>query len=102
MYPYAGITKLDLVRYVDAVAHWRLPHVADRPLSLLYCPAGIAGTCVYLKHGKGPAVLRRVKIREKTNVGQYMVADSPEALVAIMQMNWVEVHTWNACVSALE
>jgi bifunctional non-homologous end joining protein LigD len=104
MYPDVGITKLELVRYVDAVADWLLPHVADRPLSLVFCPDGIAGECVYLKHGKtwGPASLRRVKIREKTKVGEYMVADSPEALVAIMQMNWVEMHTWNACASSLE
>jgi bifunctional non-homologous end joining protein LigD len=104
MYPDAGITKLDLVRYVDAVADWLLPHVADRPLTLVFCPDGIAGECVYLKHGKtwGPSSLRRVKIREKTKVGEYMVADSPEALVAIMQMNWVEMHTWNACASSLE
>ena len=102
MYPDAGLTKLDLVRYVDTVADWLLPHVADRPLSLLYCPGGISCACVYLKHGKGPAVLRRVMIREKTKVGEYMVADSPDALVAIMQMNWVEVHTWNSCASSLE
>ena len=102
MYPDAGLTKLDLVRYVDTVADWLLPHVADRPLSLLYCPGGISGACVYLKHGKGPAVLRRVMIREKTKVGEYMVADSPADLVAIMQMNWVEVHTWNSCASSLE
>ena len=104
MYPDEGITKLDLVRYIDAVAEWMVPHVADRPLSLVFCPDGIAGECVYLKHGKtwGPASLRRVKIREKTKVGEYMIADSPEALVAVMQMNWVEIHTWNSRASSLE
>lgn len=104
MYPDEGLTKLDLVRYVEAVGEWMLPHVAGRPLTLVFCPDGIAGECQYLKHGKtwGPHVLRRVKIREKTKVGEYMVADSVEGLVAIMQMNWIEVHTWNVTTTHLE
>ncbi len=104
MYPDAGVTKLDLVRYVDTVGEWMLPHVAERPLTLVFCPDGLAGDCTYLKHGKtwGPQTLRRVNIREKTKVGEYMVADSIEGLVSMMQMNWIEVHTWNSTVDALE
>ena len=104
MYPDAGITKLDLVRYMDDIAEWMVPHVADRPLSFVFCPDGITGECAYLKHGKtwGPKTLRRVRIREKTKVGEYMVADTAEGLVAMMQMNWIEIHTWNSTVEHLE
>ena len=81
-----------------------LPHVAGRPLSLVFCPEGIAGECAFLKHGKpwGPKTLRRVKIREKTKVGEYMVADTVEGLVSMMQMNWIEVHTWNSQAGHVE
>jgi len=104
MYPGEGITKLDLVRYIDTVGEWMLPHVAGRPLTLVFCPEGIGGECTFLKHGKtwGPKTLRRVKIREKTKVGEYMVADSIEGLVSIMQMNWLEVHTWNSTITHVE
>ena len=104
MFPDEGITKLDLVRYIDAVGDWMLPHVAGRPLTLVFCPDGIGGECTYLKHGKtwGPKTLRRVKIREKTKTGEYMVADTVEGLVSIMQMNWVEVHTWNSTTAHVE
>ena len=104
MYPDEGLTKLDLVRYVEQVGEWMLPHVAGRPLSLVFCPEGVAGECRYVKHGKawGPDTLRRVKIREKTKIGEYMVAETLEGLVSIMQMNWIEVHTWNATVDRLE
>jgi bifunctional non-homologous end joining protein LigD len=104
MYPGEGLTKLDLVRYIDTVGEWMLPHVAGRPLTLVYCPQGIGGECTFLKHGKtwGPKTLRRVKIREKTKIGEYMIADSIEGLVSIMQMNWVEVHTWNSTATHLE
>ncbi len=38
VYPGQGITKADLVGYYEAVADVMLPHVADRPLSLVRCP----------------------------------------------------------------
>jgi bifunctional non-homologous end joining protein LigD len=104
MFPGEGITKLDVVRYVDTIGDWMLPHVARRPLTLVFCPDGIGGECTYLKHGKtwGPKTLRRVKIREKTKIGEYMVADTVEGLVSIMQMNWLEVHTWNSTTEHVE
>jgi bifunctional non-homologous end joining protein LigD len=104
MFPDVGVTKRDLVHYVDTVGEWMLPHVAGRPLTLVFCPEGIAGECAYLKHGKRftPKTLRRVPIREKTKTGEYMVADTVEGLISIMQMNWVEVHTWNSTVDFLE
>ena len=75
-----------------------MPHVKGRPLTLVHCPAGIAAPCIYLKHAKqwGPNALRRVKIQEKTKVGEYLVADNIEAVVSLAQMGIVEIHTWNS------
>jgi bifunctional non-homologous end joining protein LigD len=104
IYPDLRITKLDLVRYHDAVARWMLPHVRGRPLTLLHCPNGLLAPCHFLRHSKvwGPDVLRRVRIREKTKTGEYLVADSIEAIVALVQMGVVEIHTWNSRVERLE
>jgi bifunctional non-homologous end joining protein LigD len=104
MWPEPRITKLDLARYFAAVASWMVPHVEGRPLTLVRCPDGIAGECQYLRHRRswGPAPLRRVKIQEKTKVGEYLVADSAAALVGLAQMDIVEVHTWNSRVGAIE
>src|SRR5690606_6511038 len=52
MYPDAGVTKLELARYYERVADWMLPHITGRPLSLVFCPEGIDGECVYLKHAR--------------------------------------------------
>ena len=77
IYPDLGISKSELARYYERIGDWILPHVAGRPLTLLHCPAGLTAPCHYLKHAKawGPRALRRVKIQEKTKVGEYLVAD---------------------------
>jgi bifunctional non-homologous end joining protein LigD len=104
IYPDLGISKLQLARYYERIADWIVPHVAGRPLTLLHCPAGIAAPCNFLKHAKawGPSALRRVHIQEKTKVGEYLVADSIKAVVALAQMGIVEIHTWNATTGDIE
>jgi len=103
IYADRGVTKLDIVRYYDTVSAWMLPHVRRRPLTLLRCggaidPSADKGGCLMIRHGKawGPAVLRRVQIRELRKTGEYLFADTPEALVGLAQMGIVDVHTWNS------
>lgn len=104
IYPDLDISKIQLARYYEQIAHWIVPHVKGRPLTLLHCPAGIAAPCMYLKHAKqwGPSALRRVQIQEKTKVGEYLVADSIEAVVSLAQMGIVEVHTWNSTANDVD
>jgi len=98
IYPELGVSKLDLVRYYEAIGDWIVPHVRGRPLTLVHCPAGIGGPCLYMKHAKawGPSALRRVRIQEKTKIGEYLVANNLGAVVALAQMGIVEIHTWNS------
>jgi bifunctional non-homologous end joining protein LigD len=104
IYPDLGISKIELARYYEEIGDWIVPHVAGRPLTLVHCPAGLAAPCVYMKHAKawGPNALRRVKIQEKTKVGEYLVADSIEAVVSLAQMGIVEIHTWNSTTADIE
>src|SRR5215203_5416940 len=104
IYPDLGISKIQLARYYEEIADWIVPHVAGRPLTLVHCPAGVAAPCLYLKHAKawGPSALRRVEIQEKTKVGEYLIADSIEAVVSLAQMGIVEIHTWNSTAGDLE
>jgi bifunctional non-homologous end joining protein LigD len=104
IYPDLGITKLDLARYYERIEEWIVPHVKGRPLTLVHCPAGLAAPCLFLKHAKqwGPGALRRVTIQEKTKIGEYLVADTIQAVVALAQMGIVEIHTWNSTMVDVE
>src|SRR5215510_10583612 len=104
IYPDLGISKIQLAQYYERIAQWIVPHVAARPLTLVHCPAGIAAPCNFLKHAKawGPSALRRVRIQEKTKIGEYLVADSIEAVVSLAQMGIVEIHTWNSTADDID
>lgn len=104
MYPDDGITKREVARYYDAVADAMLPHLAGRPLTLFHCPKGLSGECHFMKHSKVWALeaLRRVRIREKTKTGEYLVADTRAALLSLAQMDVLELHTWSSTVDRLE
>jgi bifunctional non-homologous end joining protein LigD len=104
IYPDLGVTKIDLVRFYETIGEWIVPHVAGRPLTLVHCPNGLLDECRYLRHGKqwGPSALRRVNIREKTKVGEYLVADDLAGVISLIQMGIVEIHTWNSTADDIE
>jgi len=104
IYPGLGFSKLDLVRYYEHVGDLILPHVVDRPLTLVHCPDGLNSPCNYMRHRKvwGPDVLRRVSIREKTKIGEYLVVDDIEGVIALAQIGVVEIHTWNSTSKDVE
>jgi bifunctional non-homologous end joining protein LigD len=93
-----------VAKYYESIAEWIVPHVAGRPLTLVRCPEGISQDCFYMKHSKvwAPAPLRRVRIREKTKVGEYLIADDLAAVVGLVQMGVLEIHTWNSTFDDLE
>ena len=104
LYPDLAASKLDIARYYAAISAWIVPHVKDRPLTLVRCPEGVAASCYYMKHSKiwAPAPLRRVRITEKTKLGEYLIADDAAAVVALVQMGVLEIHTWNSHFARLE
>jgi len=104
MYSDPSLTKLDVAQFYERIADWIVPHVEGRPLTLVRCPEGLSGECFYMKHSKvwAPPALRRVKIQEKTKVGDYLVADDIAAIVSLAQMDVLEIHTWNTCIDKVE
>ena len=98
LYPGQGFTKLALARYYERVSTWLLPHLQDRPLTLVRCPEGYNKECFYQKHANRtvPDSIGRVKIPEGNGVSWYMLADSLPAVIGLVQMGVLELHTWGA------
>jgi bifunctional non-homologous end joining protein LigD len=99
----SGARKIDLVRYYESVADWMLPHLQDRPVSLVRAPEDIGGELFFQKHSQKLSI---------PNVTQHpgldpghpalITVDTLKALVGAAQMGTVEFHTWNAVVSNIE
>jgi bifunctional non-homologous end joining protein LigD len=104
VYPSQGVTKRDLALFYESIADRILPHLAGRPTSLVRCPEGVDKECFYQKHSglSVPENIRRVKIREKKKVGDYLVIDTLPALISLVQIGILEIHTWNSVADRLE
>ena len=98
LFPDQGFTKLALARYYERVSPWLLPHLQDRPLTLVRCPEGYNKDCFYQKHANDtvPDTIGRVKIPEEKGLSWYMIADSLPAVIGLVQMGVLELHTWGA------
>lgn len=104
MFPDAQLTKADVARFYERIANWIVPHLQGRPLTLVRCPEGLASDCFFMKHSKvwAPPALTRASIQEKTKVGDYLIADTLAAVVSLVQMDVLEIHTWNTRIDNVE
>ncbi|MGV3482902.1 MAG: DNA ligase D [Planctomycetaceae bacterium] len=98
------ITKLDLAQYYLSIADWILPHVANRPLSLVRCPEGAEKECFFQKHpGVGtPKTFRLIPVKEKSTTRNYLLVDTADDLVSLAQIGALEIHVWGSKADKLE
>lgn len=105
VFPQQGLSKLQIAEYYEAVADWLLPHLEDRPLSLVRCPEGRSDHCFYQKHvpDAWPDVIGRVEIAEKEgDVERYAYAGDLAAVAGLVQMGVLELHVWGCRRDRLE
>jgi bifunctional non-homologous end joining protein LigD len=102
LYPEQGISKADLAAYYAAVAPHMLPHAADRPITLVRCPAGRRKKCFYQRHaGSGvPPQLREVAVPGFAE--PYLAIRDVAGLIALVQMGVLEIHPWGVRVDSPE
>jgi bifunctional non-homologous end joining protein LigD len=104
LYPEHGITKLELAEYYAAVASYILPHLSDRPLTLVRCPAGYQGDCFFQKHMDevdSPHV-RKIRVKEARDARDYGVVRDLAGILTVVQLGALELHTWNSRADLLE
>jgi bifunctional non-homologous end joining protein LigD len=102
LFPGHDITKGDLAQYYAAVAPRMLPHVVDRPLTLVRCPQGQGKPCFYQKHWSTaiPDGLGSIEIEDDNEkndeAGPYVFVRDVRGLVALVQHGVLEIHLWGA------
>jgi bifunctional non-homologous end joining protein LigD len=77
-----------------------LPHVSNRPLTIVRCPQGRHSHCFFQKKlAPGtPSAIGSVPIveLETGSTVDYMVVKDMAGLVALVQMGTLEIHTWGS------
>lgn len=104
VFPGNGITKRQLAAYYLLVKDRILPHVADRPLSLVRCPDGAEGDCFFQKHASPgfPDAFKPIRIKEKEGSDVYLYIEDVRGLIACVQMGALELHVWGSHNDTLE
>ena len=100
----SGVTKGELAGYYGRVAPLLLPHLRDRPVSLVRAPDGIGGELFFQKHAKGPGLAGVTRLDPALDPGHapLLRIDDLRGLLGAAQMNVIELHTWNATSAAID
>ena len=100
----SGVTKGQLVEFYASVADLMLPHLKERPVSLLRAPDGVGGEQFFQKHAEGRA-LANVDILDRglyPSHASLLAISNVLGLLSSAQMNVIELHTWNATTRAMD
>lgn len=104
-FPQAHYTKGDLFTYYKAVAHYMLPYMADRPLSLNRMPDGIGGMSFFQKNNPHlPAWVPQADLFSDSHHGalHWIVGGGLETLLYAVQLGSIEINTWNSRTAHLD
>src|SRR3954470_916573 len=95
LYPEAGFTKADVVRYYLEVATVLLPHLKDRPLTLKRYPNGVGGAFFYEKMcpAHRPDWVATAAVPTTSRTIDFCVVDDAATLVWVANLASLELHT---------
>lgn len=100
---HAEVTKRDLIRYLAGVSPFMLPHLKDRPLTMIRMPEGIHGERFYQKHWDQalPDFVERVMVysEHKGERHDYVLVNNLPTLLWLGQNGTLEFHVWHSRAS---
>jgi len=100
----SGTHKGDVATYYERLAPLMMPHLKDRPVSLLRAPDGIAGELFFQKHMKAARLQGLMQLDPALDPGHdpLIVVRDASGLAEAAQLNVIEFHTWNAVRSRID
>jgi len=95
-----ALTKRDLLRYFAQVAKYILPHLADRPLTMIRMPDGIHGQRFFQKHWEQarPDFVESIVVysESKDESHEYLLCNNLPTLLWLAQSGTLEFHVWHS------
>jgi len=95
-----ALTKRDLLRYFAQVHKYILPHLADRPLTMIRMPDGIHGQRFFQKHWEQekPAFAETITVwsGSKDESHEYLLCNNLPTLLWLAQSGTLEFHIWHS------
>jgi bifunctional non-homologous end joining protein LigD len=96
----SALTKRDLLRYFAQVSPFILPHLADRPLTMIRMPEGIHGQRFFQKHWEQerPEFTETITVfsGHKDERHEYLLCNNLPTLLWLAQSGTLEFHVWHS------
>ncbi len=99
-----GLTKQELAEFYVNAAEWLLPHLINRPLTLIRCPSGVQKKCFVQRHtwaGMNPAI-HGTMAPDASGKLEVLTVSNIQGVVALVQSGVLELHVWGATLDDLE
>jgi bifunctional non-homologous end joining protein LigD len=95
-----ALTKRDLLRYIAQVSPYMLPHLADRPLTMIRMPDGIYKQRFFQKHWEQakPDFVDTITVfsEHRDESHDYLVCNNLPTLLWLAQSGTLEFHVWHS------
>ncbi|MGQ0546981.1 MAG: DNA ligase D [Betaproteobacteria bacterium] len=95
-----ALTKRDLLRYLARVSPAMLPHLAERPLTMIRMPDGINGQRFFQKHWtqERPGFVEAITVYSghKDESHEYLLCQNLPTLLWLAQSGTLEFHVWHS------
>jgi bifunctional non-homologous end joining protein LigD len=95
-----ALTKRDLLRYFAQVSPYILPHLADRPLTMIRMPDGIRGPRFFQKHWEQarPEFVETITVfsGHKDEQHEYLLGNNLPTILWLAQSGTLEFHVWHS------
>ena len=100
----SGSRKGDIATYYERFADLILPHLKDRPVSLLRAPDGLKGELFFQKHMNAERLSGVIELDPELDPGHepLVAVRNVTGLTQLAQLNVIEFHTWNAIRSRID
>ncbi|HEV8201265.1 MAG TPA: non-homologous end-joining DNA ligase, partial [Candidatus Polarisedimenticolia bacterium] len=95
-----ALTKRDLLRYLAQISPFMLPHLHDRPLTMIRMPDGITGHRFFQKHWEQerPPFAETITVfsEHKDERHDYLLCNNLPTLLWLAQSGTLEYHVWHS------